>query len=165
MAIPQLPPRQSPAPARPVYPSDRTRSLRRKMQREAQKDERKQRYSNLAQRLMGVADELGTSEDSDLHAALMKVINRVYQRGSADVQQDYERVLDAITQHGCNCVEDIHDQTGIPKAQIWKILDGLITTKQVEERGGQSYGERKRDDVDTLFFATGTPSFSPMVRP
>jgi DNA topoisomerase VI subunit B len=164
MANPQLP---APAPtsARPVYPSDRTRSLRRRKQRESQKDERQQRYANIAQRLMNVIEDLSSGEDTDLRAELQRLVHRVRQRGASNEQKDHEQVMEAILHHGCHCVEDINDHTGIPKANIWKILDGFVSNGQLEERNGQSTGTRQRDEIDTLYYPTGSPGFSSLVRP
>lgn len=152
-----------PSPARPSYPSDRTRSARRRAQKAVVQDARQQHYTALAQRLMFVAEDLGSAEDGDLRAELLKVINRVRLRGSRTEQQDYEQVMEAVTLHACHCVEDIYDQTRISREQLWKILEGLVSTGQLEERNAQR--GRERDDLDTLFFPTNTPGFSPLVRP
>jgi hypothetical protein len=149
--------------ARPKKASDATRTERRRVQRNAQRDPRRQHYLNLAQRIQCIADELTTNDDRDLRSELLRMVNRVRLRGVPPKQKDFEQVLEAIRHHQCHCVEDIHDQTNLPKDVIWQILDGFISMKVLEERGGMS--DDTRDEIYTLFFLTGSPAFSPLVLP
>ncbi|MDQ3820407.1 MAG: hypothetical protein M3362_22375 [Acidobacteriota bacterium] len=158
-------PRKNLPQTRPVYRSDLTRTERRRQMRASRLSEEKRKVLNWAQRLTFIADEMKDSEYQELRAELLKVIDRARTLSSHTEEKDYEQVLDAITNHQCNCVYDIHEQTRIPQAQIWKILDGLLATKQIVEHIRGAGGGRARDAFDTLFYPTGSPAFSPMVRP
>jgi hypothetical protein len=152
-------------PARPVFPSDRTRSARRRAQKEAALDARQKRYLDWAQKLLWVAEEMDSAEDTDLRQELQSLVRRVRLRGARNEQQDFEQVMEAILRHGCHCVEDIHDQTRIAKATLWKILDGFVANGQLEERSTTGSSGRTRDDLDTLFYPTNSAGFSPLIRP
>ena len=152
------------AEARKVYPSDLRRAERRRQQKAAKREPERQRYIELSQRLQFVADELSHSEDEEMRRELLKLIYRMRLCGSTTKPRDDEEVMEAITEHQCHCVYDIHEQTGLARAQIWKIIDGLLTTGQLEERHRKA-GERERDEMDTLFYPTGRASSSADVRP
>jgi hypothetical protein len=155
-----VPPATPTAESRRVYPSDRARADRRRRQKLAARDPQKQRYLDIAQRLQFIADELKDPKDADLRSQVHWLVNQTRLRGCPPGKQDYEQVLDAITNHQCNCVYDIHEETKLPEDVIWKILDGLLTTRAVRQTN-----EEPRDHIDTKFYATGLPSPSMMVLP
>jgi hypothetical protein len=156
MAVPSKRPTSD---VRRAYPSDHTRTARRRAQKAERRGANRQHYINLAQRLQFIADELTTAEDADIRADLLKFVNRIRLQGTPPKKKDYERVLEAICLHECHTVYDLHEHTHLTKDAIWKILDGLLATRRIEERSGDEFSDEGRDEYSTLFFAAGTPSF------
>jgi type VI protein secretion system component VasF len=108
-----------------VYPSDFTRSARRRMQRRREQTARQQRWTDACNLFeMTLKSILNQDEDEQVRRELQSTINKINKRLKSK-QSDEQIVLNAV-RAGCWTVVDIVDETGFtPKFARERLMELL----------------------------------------
>lgn len=113
---------------RPVYPSDLSRSARRRAEKEALRTGRQQEAQEVACRLEQIAKAYPDYADLLNSTAL-----RIRTRGNSSPDREADTVLNAIVIHEARELGEIVTDTGMLRADVSKTLLALIAAGLVKE--------------------------------
>jgi ferritin-like protein len=143
----QLAPPPAPRASRPKYPSDRTRSIRRRQQRAT--DEEQLQAINYAQQLQILCDK---APDEQTRLELRQVINSIRLRYTRDEHRQRLAVLKALEQSARLTLAEIVEMTRLSEELVKEILDDFSSpeTELVELTTG--HGKQKCGRGGTIIY-------------